>query len=196
MKAFRGGLMILIGLFMVAAALRASQPTARVLPAAPSFKPVATIQDIMSTMIDPASKVVFGAVATENVGGDEKQKAPQNDAEWRTVRNNALMMVEGANLIMMSGRHIAKDLTAKGGEGELGPGEIEKRMSQNRALWNKLAREFNAAATIALKAAEAKDADAIFASGENIDTACENCHLTFWYPDQDQLFKKPPAPAK
>lgn len=195
MKAFRCVLIINIGLLTVAVA-RASQPAARTPPAAPSFRPVATIQDIMSTMIDPASKVVFGAVSTESAGGAEKQKAPQSDAEWRTVRNSALMMVEGANLIMMSGRHVAKDLTAKGAEGELGPGEIEKRVSRDRALWNKLAREFNAAATIALRAAEAKDADAIFASGENVDTACENCHLKFWYPDQDQLFEKPAAPAK
>lgn len=192
MSASRCVLIVTVGLFMVAA-VRASQPVPKAAPAAPSFRPVATIQDIMSTMIDPASKVVFGAVSTESAGGAERQKAPQSDAEWRTVRNSALMMVEGANLIMMSGRHVAKDLTAKGAEGELGPGEIERRVGRDRASWNKLAREFNAAALIALKAAEAKDADAIFASGENVDTACENCHLKFWYPDQDQLFDKHPA---
>jgi hypothetical protein len=107
-----------------------------------------------------------------------------------------MMMVEGANLIMMSGRHIARDMTAKPNEGELPVSEIEKRVARDRAAWNKLAREFNTAAMVAFKAADAKDAEAIFASGEGVDAACENCHLRFWYPDQDKLFDKPkPAAA-
>ena len=30
----------------------------------------------------------------------------------------------------------------------------------------------------------------VFASAGDLDAACENCHLTFWYPDQEKLFKK------
>jgi hypothetical protein len=29
---------------------------------------------------------------------------------------------------------------------------------------------------------KAKDADKLFAAGSDIDKACENCHLEYWYP--------------
>ena len=32
-------------------------------------------------------------------------------------------------------------------------------------------------------AAKRKDADAVFALGEDIDMACEECHLEYWYPN-------------
>jgi hypothetical protein len=31
-------------------------------------------------------------------------------------------------------------------------------------------------------------------AGEAVDNACENCHLKFWYPDQDQLLLDVPKP--
>lgn len=102
-------------------------------------------------------------------------------------------MVEGANLIMMEGRHIAGASTPAAAEGELAPAQIEVLVSKDRGTWNKLAREFNAAAIVALKAVEAKDAEAVLAAGDGIDTACENCHLRYWYPDQEKLFLKKPA---
>ena len=46
------------------------------------------------------------------------------------------------------------------------------------------ARAFSAAAGVALKAAQAKNSQAVFDSGEGLDAACENCHLEFWYPNE------------
>ena len=37
---------------------------------------------------------------------------------------------------------------------------------------------------LAAKAADAKDADKIFEVGETIEHACENCHKTYWYPNE------------
>ena len=160
-------------------------------PPQPQFRPVATIQEIMATMIDPASKIVFGAVGTTATNGVEQQKEPKTDEEWAVVRENALLMIEGSNLIMMSGRHVAApSLANKAGAGELTAAQIETRLAKDRAAWNKLAREFGVAAGAALKAADAKSPDGVMESGEGIDAACENCHLRFWYPDQEKLFQK------
>jgi hypothetical protein len=35
-----------------------------------------------------------------------------------------------------------------------------------------------------LKATEAKDANALFEAGDKLDTACENCHRQYWYPNE------------
>jgi hypothetical protein len=194
MRAFRS-VGIIMGLTMLAGALEARQtgpakhPTAR--PSNVSAD--ATIQEIMATMISPSSKIVFEAVSTVTVKGKEQQKVPTTDAEWAVVRNAALKMVEASKLITMDGRHVARNLNAKGNEGELSLKEVEALLAKNRPTFNKLAREFGDVAGTALKAAEKKDVDGVFASAGDLDTACENCHLTFWYPDQDKLFDKNPA---
>ena len=144
-------------------------------------------------MISPSSKIVFEAVSTVTVKGKEQQKVPTTDAEWAVVRSAALKMVEASKLITMDGRHVARNLNAKGNEGELSLKEVEALLAKNRPTFNKLAREFGDVAGTALKAAEKKDVDGVFASAGDLDTACENCHLTFWYPDQDKLFDKNPA---
>ena len=38
----------------------------------------------------------------------------------------------------------------------------------------------------AIKAVDAKDIDKVSDAGGTIDSACEGCHLQFWYPDQNK----------
>jgi hypothetical protein len=164
------------------------------------YRPVATIKDLMDGMIDPAGDMIFDAVSTVVTPTGTVEKSPKTDDEWKAVRNNALIIIEGANLLMMPGRHIAagsdkappvrrgKDAEEFGGE--LNPAQIEVRVARDRPMWNKLARGLQVAATSALKAAETKDAQALLASGDTIDDACETCHLRYWYPDQLALLDK------
>ena len=169
---------LLIGSLLLAAAVEAQQgtPTKRAAATPSAIRPDATILEIMATLVVPTSKVVFEAVSTETVQGKEVQKQPKTDAEWATVRENALKMVEASKLIAM--------------EGELGPKDIEALLAKHRPEWNKFAREFGDVANTAARAAEKKDVDGVFGAAGDLDTACENCHLTFWYPDQEKLFTK------
>ncbi len=81
-------------------------------------------------------------------------------------------------------------MNVKGKDGELAPKEIAALLAQHRPEWNQFAREFGEVARLAARAAEQKDKDGVFGAAGDLDTACENCHQTFWYPEQDQLFKK------
>ena len=158
---------------------------------APAYKAIATVQDLMLATVDPASKVVFTAVSSEDTPNGTVEKAPKNDAEWFIVRQNALMLSEAANLLLIPGRRFAPPQNMqKHKEGELSPAEIEVRVSKDRAAWNKLAASFRDAASGAVRAAEAKRKEDWLAVGEALDNACENCHLRYWYPDQENLFKK------
>ena len=162
---------------------------------ASAYQALATVHDLMGAIIDPASKVVFGAVSSVDTPDGTRDKAPANAAEWEVVRRNALLLAEGANLLLIPGRHIAPPEMAKmHKEGELPPAEIEVRVARDRAAWNKLAAGFRQAAVDAVRAAEAKKPEAFGAVNEAIDTACENCHLRFWYPDQEELLKNAPRP--
>jgi hypothetical protein len=191
--------------FLGSAAIAQQEPATGTAPRPPAkppltasatpFRPVATVQDLMAGIIDPASKVVFKAVSSEETANGIVETAPKNDAEWGVVRKNALMMVEGANLLLMPGRHIAPPAAAHThNEGELAPAEIEVRVAKDRAAWNRFAAAFRDAALVSLKAAESRKTQEFGPAGEAVDNACENCHLRFWYPDQEQLLKNAPKP--
>jgi len=72
---------------------------------------------------------------------------------------------------------------------ELGPEEIEKVIASDRTSWVNFAHALHDAGMTAFKAIEAKNADALLDAGEAIDTACENCHLKYWYPLSEQATK-------
>jgi len=171
------------------------QTHVRAAGSASPYLALATVHDLMGAIIDPASKVVFGAVSSVDTPAGTKEKAPGSDAEWAVVRRNALLMVEAANLLMIPGRHIAPPELAKvHKEGELPPVEIEARVGRDRTAWNEFAAGFRQAAIGAVRAAEARKPEAFGPVNEAIDTACENCHLRFWYPEQEELLKNAPKP--
>ena len=70
-----------VGLVIVSA--RAAQRTAAFVT------PVASIKEIMNGMVEPGSKVVFDAVATNITVKGIEEIAPKNDAEWQNVRTRS-----------------------------------------------------------------------------------------------------------
>jgi hypothetical protein len=160
-------------------------------PAAPPYNPVASIREVMNSVIDPNVDVVWNAVKTDIDHGKQIEHAPANDEEWAAVRHSAMTVSEGANLLMMPGRAVAPP-----GAGSLSPG-IELAPDQVRALidkspsgWNQFARSLQDSLQPALAAIDRKDAQALFEAGDKIDEVCESCHQIFWYPQSGA-----PAPA-
>jgi hypothetical protein len=154
-------------------------------PAAPPYHPVASIREVMNSVIDPNVDVVWNAVKTDIDHGKQIEHAPANDEEWAAVRHSAMTVSEGANLLMMPGRAVAPQ-----GAGSLAPG-IELAPDQVRALidkspsgWNQFARALQDAMQPALAAIDKKDSLALFEAGDKIDEVCESCHQVFWYPAQ------------
>jgi hypothetical protein len=181
-------LLLCLCLFLVfvslvsASACRGQQPESN---PQPEYSPTATIKDIMDAIVDPSADVVWESVQTivTPAGVDERQ--PRTDEEWAAVRRGAIRVVEGTNLLMMPGRHVARPHEKSETPGvELEPEEIEKNINKDRAQWNKLAKGLYDTSMEALKAIEAKDVNALIDIGGRMDTACENCHMTYWYPNQ------------
>ena len=81
--------------------------------------------------------------------------APKDDKEWAAMQANALMMAEAGNLLMMGSR--AKD----------------------QDNWFKDAKLLVEVGAAAFKAAQAKDADALDALSEQLNTACVTCHQDY-----------------
>jgi hypothetical protein len=166
---------------------------------APDYALIGTVHDIMEGIVDPSSDVLFDAVATDITAAGVNEKRPQTDEEWEKVEANALTLAEAANLLKMPGRKAASPGDKTKSEGpdapELTPEEIQAKIDGDRAKWLKYATNLQEQARKTLDAAKKKDANAVFALGEDIDMACEDCHLEYWYPN-DKAAKAASEQAK
>jgi hypothetical protein len=151
-------------------------------PAA-QFRPTATVKDIMTSIVDPESDVIWNSVATVvSVTGTEERR-PSTDEEWATLRRSAIQLVEATNLLLVPGRLVAR--TGEKSENpkiELEPPAIQKLIAEDPAAWAKLVGGLHDAAAPALKAIDAKNADQLFEAGGHLEDACEACHRRYWYP--------------
>jgi len=161
---------------LLLSACRSSNPS-------PPVEVNAAVKDIMDSMIDPSGDYLFQAVAEIGDENGVTQKAPKTDDEWKEVRNRAIILFEGMNLVMMDGRKVAQaGDKSKFPEVELEPTEIQKLIDEDRPSFFRRAKKLQDAATMTLAAVDKKDAKALFSAIEHVDRACENCHLHYWYP--------------
>jgi hypothetical protein len=163
-------------------------------PPPPSdYNVVATIKDIMDAIIDPSADYIWESVGTEVRAEGILDKRPQTDEEWKEERRRAVTLVEAANLLLMPGRRVAKaGEKSENPEIELNPEEIEALIAKDRPTFVKLAKEFQVTAIEQLKAVDERNVPEILRIGGDLDTRCENCHKTYWYPN-DPAYKDPPS---
>jgi hypothetical protein len=171
------------------AALAIAGCTSKAPPAAldtqPRFLLIATVQDLMDGQIDPAADGLWDSVAFIATEAGTEDRQPRTDAQWKAVRTNAITLIEAANLLSMPGRRVAS-ADAPVGPGELRPAEIQRRMESSHGAFVQFARALQQAGMKALTAIDAKDPQALMDAGGVIDEACEACHMTYWYPNQQR----------
>jgi hypothetical protein len=153
-------------------------------PAAPPYRPVASIREVMNSVIDPNIDPVWNSVATVIDDGRATERAPATDEEWAELRRHALVVSEAANLLLMHDRPVAPPGAPSLAPGvELTPEEIRKLIDENPEGWHLYVQELQDSLKPAIAAIDAKNPQALLEIGEKIDTTCENCHQVFWYPN-------------
>lgn len=110
-----------------------------------AVRPIATIKQLHETMITPASDAIFKAA----------QEPPKDAAAWTALGNQAIVLSEAGNLLMLGTR--AKD----------------------KGVWMRMSRGLVDAAASAVKAADAKNLDGVSDAGDRIVAACETCHAPY-----------------
>ncbi len=155
----RGGLFLVSALLFVAGVslIVMAAASARTPPVSsePPVVPVASVRQIMRGMVDPAADIVFGAVSTTVTAAGTEEKAPRTPDEWDAVVNSAAALAEAGNLLLVGTRRV------------------------DDREWVRWARSLSTSSTIALRAAEARDAKGVFDSGEAIYLACDGCHRIY-----------------
>lgn len=163
-----------------------AQPPAAA-PAPTPIKLTAGIQDIMRDMIDPAADFLWESVSTTETAEGVEEKQPRTDEEWAEVRKNAIILAESANLLLLEGRHVAREgrqLEDHGTPGNLTAAEAEQAIAADRATFVGFGQALHDVGVQFLKAAEERSTQGIMDAGEVMDQVCEGCHLKFWYPGQ------------
>ncbi len=170
--------------------------TARATTAATAQRPTAGIQDLMASIIDPAADFLWESVSTTVSSAGVEEKRPRTDEEWKEVRRQALILTESANLLLVPGRHVAKEgqqLEDHGTPGNLTAAEAEQAIAADRQTFDAFALALHDVAATMLTAADERNADKLFANGEALDQICEDCHVKFWYPGSPQFVPIVPA---
>ena len=147
------------------------------------FLPQITVVEIMDSMVMPAAQVVWDAVAYDVTAAGETITGPKTDEDWQKLRWSAVELAESANNLVVPGR-LVNHPGAVAAEGELAPDKIQELIAANRGAWVAHTHVLYEAAMQAVRAIDAKNPEQVSDAGGTIDTACEGCHLQFWYPDQ------------
>jgi hypothetical protein len=152
------------------------------------LKPIVSVRELMQNIIDPLADNIFDAVGTDVTEAGVVDHKPTTDEDWAKVMQGAVALAEGTNLLKMHPRLAAPadyvfDPKERGpGAPELAPAEIQKKIEADPALWNMHTNDLRDEAIKVIDIVKARDADKLFAAGSDIDKACENCHLEYWYP--------------
>jgi hypothetical protein len=141
----------------------------------------ATIKDVMHSAVDPSGDFLFHSVRTIADDQGVREIAPHTDAEWDNVRQRLMVLLAAPNLLQ--GRRAARPRDrSKNSEVESQPEEIQKLLDADRSDFIRRAERLQNAASVALKAVDAKNKDSLLLGLDGIDKACESCHLRYWYP--------------
>jgi hypothetical protein len=140
------------------------------------MKPLVSVKELMRDMIDPASDLVFGSIGTIIIDRNIREIEPKTDDDWQRIRTGAVTMAEGVYLLKVK-RPFAPpgdENNSAGAEApELSPAQIAAKIE---ALRN-VSREV-------LDIVDRKDKNELWEASDNLDQACESCHLQFWYPNE------------
>ena len=151
--------------------------------------PVVSVQEMMRDVLQPVADKLFTSVKVTVSREGTTEEGPESDAEWEILRSAAVTLAEGVYLLKVP-RPIVPDHEARVRDAtELSPAEILEKLNQDPVLWDARIQTVRNAALQAIDVIEARNTEELWDVGENIYTACQNCHYDYWYPDQRELLQ-------
>jgi hypothetical protein len=156
------------------------------------LKPVVSVKELMRDMIDPASDYVFDSVKIISTKSGSAETIPKTDEEWDKIRVGAVTMAEGVYLLKIP-RPFAPPGDDNNSTGpdpeELSPAQIKAKLEADPVLWNAKIEALRNVGLEVMELVKKKDADGLWQASDDLDAACENCHVAFWYPGEGKLLK-------
>jgi len=157
------------------------------------MKPVVSVKELMRDMIDPASDYVFDAIGSVSNKKGTVETSPKTEADWDKIRWGGVMLAEGAYLLKVQ-RPFAPPGDENNSTGpdaeELSPAQIKAKLERDPVLWNAKIEALRNVGLQVLDIVKRKDAKELWDASDNLDQACEACHLEYWYPNEKAYLQK------
>ena len=188
----RGRLIAVAGLIYAGAvASRCSSPKpeppppSQPAPVRTEMKAVVSVKELMRFTIDPLADNVFDAVTWDITKKGIVETVPKTDEDWEKVKIGAVSLAENIYLLKIK-RPFAPPGDVNNSTGpnppELSPAQIQAKLDKDPVLWDAKIEALRNAAKSVMAIADKRDVKALFEASADIDMACENCHLEYWYP--------------
>jgi hypothetical protein len=157
------------------------------------LKPIVSVKELMRDFIDPASDYVFDAIGTVVSKEGTVEIQPRTQADWDRLRVGGTMLAEGVYLLK-----IPRPFTPPGDENnstgpdpeELSPAQIKAKLEADPVLWNAKIEALRNVGLEVLDIVKRKDVKELWDAAENLDEACESCHIAYWYPGDKALLER------
>jgi len=196
----RGLIKIGIGVLGMAVSIAGCSSSSKASPAPPppqqlwgDLKPIVSVKELMRDMIDPASDYVFDAIGTVDTKEGTVEIQPRTQADWDRLRTGATMLAEGIYLLKVP-RPFAPAGDENNSTGpdpeELSPAQIKAKLERDPVLWNAKIEALRNVGLEVLDIVKRKDVKELWDAAENLDEACESCHIAYWYPGDAALLKR------
>jgi hypothetical protein len=155
------------------------------------MKPVVSVKELMRDMLDPASDFIFDSVSTVVTRKGSITTVPKTDADWEKLRIGAVTIAEGVYLLKIP-RPFAPPGDENNSSGpdaaELSPAQITAKVKADPVEWNARIEALRNVGLEVLDIVKKRDANELWDASDNLDTACEACHKSYWYPREDAQF--------
>jgi len=157
------------------------------------LKPVVSVKELMRDMIDPASDFIFDAVKVVMSSHGTVETVPRTEKDWEKIRIGAVTIAEGVYLLKIP-RPFAPPGDENNSSGpeatELSPAQIKAKLDADPVLWNAKIEALRNVGLEVMEIVKQKKVSELWEAGDNLDQACENCHLEYWYPGDKPLLEK------
>ena len=157
------------------------------------LKPVVSVKELMRDMLDPASDFIFDAVKVEFTKAGTFEHSPKTDEDWEKIRFGAVTLAEGVYLLKIP-RPFAPPGDENNSTGpdatELSPAQIKAKLQADPVLWNAKIEALRNVGLEVIEIVNKKKVDELWDAGDNLDRACETCHIEYWYPGDKALLEK------
>jgi hypothetical protein len=157
------------------------------------LKPVVSVKELMRDMLDPIADNIFDAIGTVETKDGVVETFPKTDEDWDKVRIGAVTIAEGVYLLKVP-RPFAPAGDENNSTGpepeELSPAQIQAKLDADPVLWNAKIEALRNVGLEVLDIVNRRDAQALWGAAEDLDRACESCHIEYWYPGERALFRK------
>ena len=136
---------------------------------------------------------IFDAVKVEIGPTGTVEKVPKTEKDWERIRIGAVTIAEGIYLLKIP-RPFAPQGDENNSRGpaptELSPAQIQAKLEADPVLWNAKIEALRNVGLEVIEIVSKKNVAELWEAGDNLDQACEGCHIQYWYPGDKALLEK------